>query len=210
MRCLIIAGSPEYDAELIRAQAKLHDLVICADRGYSHAKAAGIAPDIVIGDFDSYTDEVDCPEIIRLNTDKDFTDTLISADKAIEKGCDQITVLSATGGRLDHTLANIFLLEYISKKGVAGALLSNKERIELLGRGEHLFSGYDGMTFSLFPLGCESVSLSVRGARWELDNYRLKSSVPIGVSNVFKDGECSIRVTDGTAVIIINLSDEYL
>ena len=77
-------------------------------------------------------------------------------------------------------------------------------------RKEHIFSGNDGLTFSLFPLGCESVSLSVRGARWELDNYRLKSSVPIGVSNVFKDGECSIRVIDGTAVIIINLSDEYL
>lgn len=206
MKCLLISGSPEYDAELILSQAKVNDLVICADSGYSHAKLSGVKPDLVIGDLDSCFEEIGSDvELIRLNTDKDFTDTLVCADKAIENGCDDITILSATGGRLDHTLANLYLLDYIEKKGSRGVILSKKERIELISKGKARFSGYNGLTFSLFPFGCESAILSVRGARYGLENYELKSSLPVGVSNVFDSDNCVIEVKDGAVLIIINL-----
>ena len=88
MKCLIIAGAPEYDIDLIKEQSQNNDLIICADKGYSYAKSAGVKPDIVIGDFDSFTDTVSGDfEILRFNTDKDFTDTHICVDKALEKGC---------------------------------------------------------------------------------------------------------------------------
>ncbi len=211
MNCVIIAGSPECDVQLIREHALNCDLLICADRGYSHAKRAGIIPDIVIGDFDSCGDEIDSGlEVVKLNTDKDFTDTLICADKAIEYGCDEITILSALGGRLDHTLANLYLLSYINSKGGRGVLLSEKERIELLAQGKHWFDNLNGLTFSLFPFGCESAVLSVKGAEYELDNYRLKSEIPIGVSNVFSSDCCDIEVSEGAVIIIINQKSEYL
>ena len=205
MKCLIIAGSPEFDPELIREQSKSCDLIICADRGYSHAKKSGVVPDIVIGDFDSCEDELSGSfEVIKLNTDKDFTDTLVCADKAVERGCDEITVLSATGGRLDHTLANLYLLSYIADKCKKASLVSKKERIELLTKGKTVFAGLNGLTFSLFPFGSESVFLSVSGARYELESYRLKSSLPIGASNVFSSDSCEIEILDGNALIIIN------
>lgn len=205
MKCLIIAGSPEFDAELIKEQSKECDLIICADRGYSHAKKSGVIPDIVIGDFDSCEDEISGNfEVIKLNTDKDFTDTLVCADKAVERGCDEIIIISATGGRLDHTLANLYLLSYIADKGKKASLVSKKERIELLTKGKSVFTGLNSLTFSLFPFGCESATLSVKGARYELEDYRLRSSLPIGVSNVFNSDSCEIEVTDGRALIIIN------
>ncbi len=205
MKCLIIAGSPEFDAELIKEQSNGADLIICADRGYSHAKKSGVTPDIVIGDFDSCEDEISGSfEVVRLNTDKDFTDTLVCADKAIERGCDEIIILSATGGRLDHTLANLYLLSYISDKCEKALIVSKKERIELLSSGKNAFSGLNGLTFSLFPFGCDSVTLSVKGAEYELEGYRLKSSLPVGVSNVFSSDYCEIEVSGGSALIIIN------
>lgn len=211
MKCLIIAGSPEFDIELIKEQSRINDLIICADRGYSHALRAGITPDIVIGDFDSCTDVVSGDfEIIKLDTDKDFTDTLICADKALEKGCKEITILSAVGGRLDHTLANLYLLSYIAEKGGRGVLLSPKERIELLTEGTNVLSGYNTLTFSLFPFGCESVTLSISGARYELENYRLKSRLPVGVSNIFDSDSCEIKIMSGSALIIINQNNEFL
>lgn len=211
MNCLIIAGSPDCDVELIRDEALSCDLLICADRGYSHAKRAGVMPDIVIGDFDSCRDEVAGNfETVKLNTDKDFTDTLVCAEKALEYGCKEITILSALGGRLDHTLANFYLLSFINSKGGRAVLLSAKERIELMPKGSFWFDDLKGLTFSLFPFGCESAVLSVKGARYELDEYTLKSEVPIGVSNVFSSERCEIKVSSGAVIIIINQNNDFL
>ena len=211
MKCVIIAGSPECDVRLIREQASNCDLLICADRGYSHAKQAGVTPDIVIGDFDSCRDEVDGDfEVIKLNTDKDFTDSLVCADKAFEYGCKDITILSALGGRLDHTLANFYLLSYINSKGGRGLLLSANERIELMTNGTYWFDGLNGLTFSMFPFGCNSAVLSVKGAEYELEAYTLKSEMPIGVSNVFSSNHCRIEVSEGAVIIIINQKNEFL
>lgn len=211
MNCLIIAGAPEYDIDLIKEQSQKSDLIICADKGYTYAKIAGVKPDIVIGDFDSCTDEVSGDfETVKLNTDKDFTDTHICVDKALETGCKEITILFAVGGRLDHTLANLYLLGYIANKGGRGVLLSKKERIELLTKGKTVFSGMGSLTFSVFPFGCDRVTLSIKGAKYELDDYIMKSNVPIGVSNLFDSDDCEIEITDGRALVIINLNNEFL
>ncbi len=201
MNGLIIAGSPDCDVELIRDEALSCDLLICADRGYSHAKRAGVMPDIVISDFDSCRDEV------AGNFD---TDTLVCAEKALEYGYKEITILSALGGRLDHTLANFYLLSFINSKGGRAVLLSAKERIELMPKGSFWFDDLKGLTFSLFPFGCESAVLSVKGAQYELDEYTLKSEVPIGVSNVFSSERCEIKVSSGAVIIIINQNNDFL
>ena len=40
MRCVIISGSPDTDAEFIKKTVKTEDYIICADRGYCFAKEA--------------------------------------------------------------------------------------------------------------------------------------------------------------------------
>ena len=173
MKCLIIAGAPEYDIDLIKEQSENNDLIICADKGYSYAKSAGVKPDIVIGDFDSFTGTVSGDfEILRYNTDKDYTDTHICVDKALEKGCKEITIISAIGGRLDHTLGNLCLLGYIA--------------------------------------GCESVVLSIKGAKYCVDDFDMKCCPPMGVSNIFDSDKCAIDIKSGRALVIINLNNEFL
>lgn len=211
MRCVIISGSPETDPNFIKRTVNPDDYVICADRGYEFASLAGIEPKLVVGDFDSYKEKIsaDC-EVVKLNTHKDDTDTIYSINLAFEKGFTDFLLLGALGGRTDHTLANISALYYIANKGGRGVLLSENERIEFLEKGEYCFDRYCGKTFSLYPYGCDSVCVSYEGAEYPLDRYSLKSSVPLGISNIFISEKSKIKIYDGNAIIIINMKEEYI
>lgn len=205
MRCVIIAGSPDVNIDFIRNFVKSDDFVICADRGYDYAVKAGIAPDIVAGDFDSSSVGVfDKCRVVKLNVHKDDTDTMHCIDMALENHCTQIALLAATGGRFDHSFANVSALQYIAQKGARGMLISPDEHIEFLSKGTYNFDGCDGKTFSVFPFGCSSVNVTYENVEYPLDGYSLQSSVPLGISNVFISDKCKIKINDGNAIIIIN------
>ena len=132
-RCVIIAGSPDADIGFIKTAVSGGDYVICADKGYKYAHAAGITPDLIVGDFDSYIGELP-PDVdtVRLNVRKDYSDTYVCARYAVDQGFKDIAVLGATGGRLDHSYANLCLLEYLGDNGARACLMSEKEKIFLL------------------------------------------------------------------------------
>ena len=210
MHCVIIAGSPDTNSEFIKSTVKDSDYVICADKGYLYAKNAGITPDVVVGDFDSFNSKInDECEIITLNPIKDDTDTFHSIDIAIERGYTELTIIGALGGRIDHSFANISALEYICKKGGKGILLSEKERVEFLPKGEYKYK-YKDKTFSLFPFGCSDVCVTYEGVFYPLEKFRINSGLSLGISNVFTADESKINIYDGNAILIINLSEEYI
>ena len=205
--CVIIAGSPDTDVNFIRQTVQSDDFVICADGGYSFAKAAGIVPQLIIGDFDSYADILpsEC-ELIRLIPEKDDTDTLHCVNVALERGFRNFLLLGATGGRLDHSMANLCVLEYLYEHGAMGILLSPCERIELLCDSTQHYHGFRGKTFSVFPFGCNSVTLSYTGAKYPLVRDTLTHSLSMGISNIFISNDASITVHNGLALVIINMS----
>ena len=210
-RCVIIAGAPCGDAAFVRETVRGGDFVICADRGFQTALAAEVAPDLLVGDFDSCTAALpDGVPVVRLKPEKDFSDALHAACEALGRGFREIVLIAATGGRLDHTLANLSVLEYLRENGAEGIILSRNESIRVLPEGEYAFASCRGLTFSVFPFGCESAVLSVKGARYELEEYKLKSEVPIGVSNVFSSERCEIKVSSGAVIIIINQNNDFL
>ena len=210
MHCFIIAGSPEASVSFIKSKIN-SNFVICADRGYAFAKAAGISPSLIVGDFDSCGLELpDNCEVVTLPTEKDDTDTAHAVDLALERGYDEITILGAIGGRLDHSLANLCLLEYISSRGGRGELLSEKERIVYLKEGEYSFDSLKGLTFSLFPFGCSQVVVEYIGAKYSDGVYCLTNKKPQGVSNIFSENHSEVKIYRGAAVLIINTSDAFL
>ena len=94
-------------------------LLLAADRGLDFFLETGLVPDIVDGDFDSlsgagkaYLESLDHTEIVRLNPEKDDTDTQSTLNLAIRRGAKNILILGATGGRLDHFIGNMGLLGY--------------------------------------------------------------------------------------------------
>ena len=210
MHCFIIAGSPEASPEFIKGTVS-GGFVICADRGYTYAKAAEIKPNLIVGDFDSYGEKLpDHCEIVKLPTEKDDTDTMRAVKLAFDRGFKKFTILGAIGGRLDHSFANLCALAYISSRGGSGELLSEREKIVYLTQGEHSFDSLSGLTFSLFPFGCAEVEVEYFGAKYSSGVYRLSSENPQGVSNIFTENRSIIKIHRGNAVVIINMSDEYL
>lgn len=204
-RCVIIAGAPEADAEFIAQTVKDSDFVICADSGYVTAKRAGVKPDLIVGDFDSCEREElpsDC-EIIELKPEKDDTDTLHAVSVAIGRGFTHFVLLAATGGRLDHTLANLSVLDYIAQRGGNCIILSKNETVQILTVGYHDFAHRAGQTFSVLPFGCDAVTLSYIGAKYPLERETVFHSVARGVSNIFAANKAEIKVHSGKALLII-------
>ena len=114
---IVVGGSidDEMAAELIRKEQP--DVCMAADSGMNFFYRNRICPDVIVGDFDSVSSEAleyfkTIPDIEWkvLNPVKDDTDTESAIRLAIEQGAERITLLGATGTRLDHVLGNIELL----------------------------------------------------------------------------------------------------
>lgn len=199
MICRIFAGG-----ELGNIQKPTDGFIICADSGYRHAKALGIKPNIIVGDFDSYSGELpdDC-EIHRSVPEKDDTDTLLAVKIAIERGYDRIFLYGAMGGsRFDHAFANIQIMLY-AREHCAELILLGNERIALQGAGICRYPKADGDAyFSVFAI-TENVRIkSMSGVKYTLKNYEMKPSFPIGVSNEIIESEAVLEIESGIAIII--------
>lgn len=195
--CSIICGAPDGSID----KSLVEGLVICADRGLDHALAAGITPDIVVGDFDSSTAEIPKgAECIRVSPIKDDTDTILAADTAIQRGYNRLRFFCAVGGRFDHTFANVQMLQYLRTKGAGGVLYGGSEKLYLLCAGESAeIAEFNGFV-SVFALSDFAVVNEI-GMKYPLSQYRLESGFPLGVSNEVAAGGGRIEVLEGAALI---------
>ena len=205
-KCLIISGSPSDGIEFIKPRINSFDCVICADSGFEKAKALGIVPDIIVGDFDSYSGALNsCSEIVRLNTHKDDSDTQHCVSLAVEKGYEHITVIGALGGRTDHLLANISLLKFAFDSGVSAVIESEAEIIHYISGCGIELNGFSGHTFSVLPVFCDSVTVSYEGeVEYPADKLEIKASqASLGLSDIAKSDRMYIRAESGNAVVMI-------
>ena len=101
------------DTEALSASDLQGDLIIAADAGWITAQKCGLTPHILAGDFDSsdIPTHIKNARLVRVPAEKNDTDTMLACDLAIEQGAREIRIIGGTGGRLDHTLSNLFLLE---------------------------------------------------------------------------------------------------
>ena len=119
-RCFIFAAGTFYG---LREKPAGEDFVIAADAGYQACVAAGVVPDLLLGDFDSMEAPENFEHILRLPVEKDDTDTMAAVKYGLEQGCTEFHIYGGTGGkRLDHTLANLQTLLYLRRQGARGWL----------------------------------------------------------------------------------------
>ena len=183
------------------------DLVIAADAGQITARRIGITPDILVGDFDSspLPSSDFHGEIIQVPAEKDQTDTMLACDIAIERGAKHLRILGGTGGRIDHSLSNIFLLESLSQRGVCAVLCDGDNRLRFLYREKIDLPASGYRYFSLFALDTACVSIS--GCKYSLHDALLSRAHPYAVSNEITGDFASIAVSDG-AVLLVESENE--
>lgn len=173
--------------------------IICADGGYDHAISHGIVPDILLGDLDSLKGKTDVKTIIYPK-EKNETDSEIALLYAISKGYRDIVMTGVTGTRLDHTLGNIFLLKKAADMRAKAVIADDNNEIYYV-RDSIRLCGEKGEFFSVVPL-CQSVLVSINGAKYPLDRETLEFGTSRGISNEFLGKECEVTVHEGSALII--------
>lgn len=176
-------------------------LVIAADGGLAHARALGIQPDVVLGDFDSLGFYPDGAEIFP--AEKDDTDCMLAIKKGLSLGCDCFVIYGGLDGpRVDHTMANFQALHYLCDHAASGYLIGCSQIACVLRNGQMQFPAHFSGYFSVFCLGADASGVTLQGLKYETENVMLTAGFPLGVSNQFVGKTATVSVKEGTLLLI--------
>ena len=196
-KAIVVSGG-ELDEELtVSILARQEDrCVIGVDKGMEFLYQHQFMPDYIVGDFDSakeeirdyYKNKTNVP-VREYNPVKDASDTEMAIRLAMTLGSKDITILGATGGRIDHLWANVQSLMIPFKAGIEAKIVDRQNMITIIGGGEtHIRkSEAFGPYFSVFPLGEEIFGFNISGAKYPLKNHILRPYDSLCVSNQIAD-----------------------
>jgi thiamine pyrophosphokinase len=196
-KALIIANGEPLQKRRLVLLVKQAGAVICADGGANTALKMGITPDAIVGDLDSVHAEA-LVKFRRVAIYEDRNDQTTDLEKAItwaiQSKYDHITVVGASGKRLDHTVGNLGVLRKFYPDAII-TLVDNSGELCYVGR-ECSFEAEKGDVVSLIPLNrCEDVSTI--GLKYSLEGENLELGVREGTSNVVVASPVSIKVKKG-------------
>ena len=197
-RCVIVAGG----ACAPIGPREEGDFVVACDSGLRWCQREGLVPDLMLGDFDSYRGEL--PEtipVLRFPKRKDDTDTMLAVRWAIENGFEEVLLLCALGGSLDHLLANIQTLHFASEAGLRAGARDERTELCVLRPGSYRFPERAGWKFSVLALTDRVTGLTIRGAVYELADGELSNAFPLGVGNDFA-GDIALQFHTGTVLVL--------
>jgi len=188
-------------------------LIVAADGGALRAAAMGLIPAVVVGDLDS----LDAAEVARLeatgipiertSVDKDESDAELAVLAAIARGAGRITVLGAFGGpRLDHALANVWLLSHPALRSLDACLLDARVRIRLLdataGPVRATIAGRIGDLVTLLPFAGAASGITTSALRYPLAGETLEPGPARGLSNVRLKAVATVELRGGRLLVV--------
>ena len=185
------------------------DYIIASDKGLEVLDKCNVKSNYIIGDFDSLNKEIlkkyvndDKIKIIKLNPEKDYTDTHMALKLAIEINSTNITIIGGVGTRIDHTLANIHILKEALENNIECEIEDNKNKIQLISRKTILELDENYRYISVIPLTTMARGVTLTGFKYPLLNATLEVGHSIGVSNEQIDKIAEINVEEGILILI--------
>ena len=175
--------------------------VIAADGGLRHTEKLGIAPDAVLGDFDSLGF---CPEGANVfPVEKDDTDAMLAVRLGLWQGCGGFLLYgSLDGPRLDHTVANFQTLQFLADHGAVGYLIGNTTMATVVKNGKITFPAGLSGTISVFCMGKDAEGVTETGLFYGIEDGVFTSGFPLGVSNHFTGKKAEISVKNGSLLVL--------
>ena len=197
--------------EYVTEKPEKDDLIIAADAGYLTAKALGVTPDILLGDFDTLGVEniPDGIECLRVPAEKDDTDTQLAVKVAIERGAWEIVIVGGLSGRLDHTLSTLSILEDLwkRKEGRIYAILTDgKNRVRYIRGSGAILPRSQYRYFSLIAADDIVKGVTLEGCKYPLKNGRISRRHQWAVSNEI-EGNCALIEISRGGVWVIESMD---
>ena len=185
------------------------DLFIGVDRGSLFLIEQGICPDLAVGDFDSVSEKElaliysQSKEVLQAQPEKDDTDLELAVKAVFARYPQaQLTIFGAFGGRLDHTLANIFLpsnpeiTPYMQQIRLCNA----QNELRYCPQGRHEIKPVAGMNYLAF-MPVDDGRLTIEGAKYPLNesNYFFKK---VYASNEFIDEPVFLECQSDYVIVI--------
>lgn len=208
-RAVILANGVPPTAATVARVLEGASVFVCADGGANAARALGVRPDAIIGDFDS-ADAVTLEHFATVpriaSEDPETTDT----EKAIEyllsrDSYDEITLLAASADRLDHVLGHVALLRRFAGRAPL-VLEDDHARSWLAGGPKGGVVEFDvpvGTTVSFFAVGAPAEGVTTVGFRYALADQRLFLGELDSVSNLTTARPARIRIGRGELLVFV-------
>ena len=201
-RCVIAGGADIGRYDRVRSRLREDDFYICCDSGLRHRAGLGITPDLIVGDFDSHENPHLGTETIVLPREKDDTDTVFAVREAVRRGFQDFLLTGVVGGRLDHTLGNVSLLLMLDAQGKRAAALDDYAEMEIVSRRPaRIEDRYP--YFSLLNISGLARGITIRNAKFPLDNAEITCEYQYGISNEVLPGmTAEVTVEEGRLLLI--------
>lgn len=178
------------------------DRIIAADGGYAYLEKMGVQPHIVLGDFDSLGFVPQHHDLRQHPVMKDDTDMMLAVKTGIEQGFDTFVLHGGLGGRMDHTMANVQALVWLSRQGCRGYLVGDGTVITAVTDGSVTLDETHSGVLSVFCMGDRAEGVTLEGLLYPLQDAELTCDRPLGVSNEFTGCPARISVRRGTLLLM--------
>ncbi|MCR4435889.1 MAG: thiamine diphosphokinase [Clostridiales bacterium] len=206
MKAVIVCNGDIEDYTYYKKYFEEAGLVICVDGGARHLRKLGIVPHVLLGDFDSISEadlsffKNSVAEIIKFPVEKDKTDTELAVAYAVEKGCSSLFIIGGIGSRIDHSLANVFLLKKAVDMGVKGFIVNESNEITLI--KDRIELSREEAKVTLLPLFEKVEGVTTKGLYYPLTDATLEMGWTWGVSNEFDSELAEVTVKKGYLLVI--------
>ena len=165
-------------------------------------KGVCIIPNLIVGDFDSYENPHLDIETIVLPREKDDTDTAFAVKEALERGFQDFLLVGMIGGRLDHTLGNVFLMLMLDTQGKNVKVLDDYSEMEIVSdKPTHIEDRYP--YFSLLNINDFAQGITIRNAKFPLTDVEITCEYQYGISNEILPGmTAEVSVKNGRLLLL--------
>ncbi len=199
---LIFGSSPCGSWEFLRPYLRWPDVVLAADGGQLAAQAAGFTPSVYIGDGDSGGVPLPGQTQVLLPPEKDVTDLEAAYDWARDQGVKELILTGCTGGRLDHHMSAMGLLETAAREGVQAVILDERNRVRFLLPGTYTLSRGAYHYFSLIPVDPLLEGVSIAGAKYPLSCRDVRRGDSLTISNEVSAEQAEVSFTGGCCYLV--------
>ena len=208
MKAFIYAGG-EIFPENITEHPKADDITVAADGGYKNAEILGDEVQILVGDLDSLdrSSVSDKIKVVTVPAEKDFTDTKLAAETALNEGASELVIIGGLSGRLDHTLANLELLKELTLAGIYTVIADGKNRVRYINSTSTLIAKSGYKYLSLIIDDDKVKGVDIEGCKYPLKKANLtKLDQSLTVSNEIV-GNCALVSVRKGGIYIIESAD---
>lgn len=201
-RCVIIGGADINNYNFIRKNLNCNDFTVFCDSGLKHLNSLQLEPDLIVGDFDSHENPHLNVETIEFPCEKDDTDTMFAVKEAVKRGFKEFLLIGVVGARLDHTIGNVSILLYLDSMKKKGRIIDDYSEMEIVS-GEPVFIDDSYAFFSLLNISGYAKGITIRDAKYLLENAEITSDYQYGISNEVLPGrKAMVSVKYGKLLLI--------